>query len=182
MNKKRSKYSIVILLVIMFAAPGIAAYIFYHHPSWLGASRVNKGTLLTPAVKLNAFDGYNKWRITLWSPETCGQECYKQLELLARVRLALGRKLYQVDQWLILGDKAEPLSPEMAVFLKEHDVHVAKLSAAEMAALPVLPTTEHFYVANPDKYLILSYNFGVNPDDIYKDLKLLLNTAESRNG
>lgn len=182
MKKQVTKYYILLLLATMFAAPGITAYLFYQHPSWLGSPKVNKGTLLSPAVALNSLDAQSKWRIVFWSPDACGQACLKQLDLLARIRLALGRKLYQVDQWLILGDEASPLTNEVKSALKEQDFHVAQLSSAEIVKLTAISSDAEIFIANPDNYLILSYPAKVNPDDIYKDLKLLLNTTEKKSG
>ena len=180
MKKQASKYYILVLLVVIFVAPGVAAYLFYQHPSWLGATRVNKGTLLSPPVMVNALEGKSKWRIVFWSPEPCEQVCMKQLDMLARIRLALGRKLYQVDQWLLLSDKAPPLSPEQQTYLKEIDFKVAKLSAAELITKDALLSETKVFIADPGNYLILSYTSRVNPNDVYKDLKLLLNTTENK--
>jgi hypothetical protein len=49
-----------------------------------------------------------------------------------------------------------------------------------MSMMDVLSSQSKVYLANPDKYLILSYQSQVDPDDIYKDLKLLLNTTETK--
>lgn len=57
MKTQSNKYYVVLLLIVMFAAPGIAAYVFYQHPSWLGSTRVNKGTLLSPPVVLKGLEG-----------------------------------------------------------------------------------------------------------------------------
>lgn len=182
MKKHISKYYILLLLALMFAAPGVTAYFFYNHPSWLGTSKVNKGILLNPPSVLSALDDKAKWRIVFWSPDVCDKACITQLDVLARVRLALGRKLYHVDQWLILGDKASSLSEATAALLKEQDFHVTQLSSAEMKKMTALSAQSNVYLANPDKYLILSYQSQVNPEDIYKDLKLLLNTSEKKSG
>lgn len=182
MKKNVSKYFILLLLALMFAAPGVIAYFFYNHPSWLGTSTVNKGTLLKPPSVLSALDDKSKWRIIFWTPDVCDKACLTQLDVLARVRLALGRKLYQVDQWLILGDKAPPLPKETAALLKEQDFHMAQLSPTETKKMTLLAEQSNIYLANPDKYLILSYQSQVNPEDIYKDLKLLLSTSEKKSG
>lgn len=47
-EKQISKHYILLLLVLIFATPGIAALMFYKHPSWLGTAKINKGTLLNP--------------------------------------------------------------------------------------------------------------------------------------
>ncbi|KTD05905.1 hypothetical protein Lgra_2682 [Legionella gratiana] len=180
MKKQASKYYILLLLVLIFATPGIAAYLFYQHPSWLGTATINKGTLLNPPVALNSFEGAAKWRIIFWNPSVCDKACIKQLDIIARVRLALGRKLYQVDQWLLLGNKSPSLSQEQHSFLREIDFKVTKLPATEIQAQRALFAQAKIFIADPNNYLILSYSPQVNPDDVYKDLKLLLNTTENK--
>ncbi|MFA6302709.1 MAG: hypothetical protein WC627_06205 [Legionella sp.] len=180
MKKKiSSKFYILLLLAFLFAAPGISALWLFKHPDWLASSKLNKGKLLNPPLALETLDIQNKWRIVYWSPKTCDNACFKQLDTLARVRLALGRRLYEVDQWLILGEKAEPLNEEMQNLIKERDFHVAQLAANEENNLPIKAKV---FLANSDKYLILSYTTAFNPDDVFKDLKLLLNTTQNKSG
>lgn len=182
MKKEAAKYYIFLLLTLIFVAPGITAYFFYQHASWVGSAGVNKGILLNPPVVLNAIKGEPKWRIIFWNPSICNKKCLNQLDTLARMRLALGRKLYQVDQWLILSDKAPSISLETQLALKGMDFKIAQLSTAEINAQAALLAEPKVFLADPNDYLILSYPFKVNPDDIYKDLRLLLNTTEIKNG
>ncbi len=182
MKKQVTKYYILLLLATMFAAPGIAAYLFYQHPTWIGSAKVNKGSLLTPPVALSSLSNHTKWQIVLWSPSVCEQACLKQLDMLARIRLALGRKLYQVDQRLILGDEHSPITDKMKSVLKERDFQVVQLSSDDKRKLNALSSDTKIFIANPDNFLILSYQSQVNPDDIYKDLKLLLSTSEKKSG
>lgn len=180
MKKELFKYGIILLLIILFAAPGVAAYLFYRHPQWLGASKTNKGVLLNPPVALKLLPLQNKWHIIFWTPVNCDTLCLKELDTLARMRLALGRKLYQVDQWIILADAAS-LTQEMQSKIKELDFHVVQLSQIELKAQSALFSKKTVFLADPDNYLILSYPSLVNPEDVYHDLKLLLNTTE-KNG
>jgi hypothetical protein len=152
----------------------------YKHPGWLSATKVNKGDLLTPPVLLKAFDAKKKWRLVYWTPTSCASACIKQLDTLARVRLALGRRLYQVDQWLILGEHAAPLSAQAKATIKELHFYEGRLSEANTKG--ALFSEAKIFLADPDNYLILSYPSPANPDDVYKDLKLLLNITENKNG
>ncbi len=97
---------------------------------------------------------------------------------MARVRLALGRKLYQVDQLLILSDKPDVLPSQAMATVKTLDFHVAQLSAEEVNAHADLLADKKVFLLDPHNYLVLSYPALGNPDDIYKDLKLLLNSTE----
>ncbi|CEG58070.1 hypothetical protein [Legionella fallonii] len=182
MKKQVTKYYTLLLLAIMFAAPGVAAYLFYQHPTWLSSTKVNKGTLLTPPVELGSLNAQAKWQIIFWSPGSCEQDCLTQLNVLARVRLALGRKLYLVDQKLILGDNSASITDKMKKVLREQDFHLTELSKDDRAKLEDLSAESKIFIANPDNFLVMSYRSGVNPDDVYKDIKLLLNTTEKKSG
>lgn len=179
MKKHLSKYLILLLLAVLFAAPGITAYFVYQHPQWLSSSKVNHGTLMTPPVPLSLFDKSTKWRMVYWNHGACAKPCLEQLDKLARIRLALGRKLYLVDQWLIV-DNLQDLSESVKKFLKERDFHLAQLVTADASKIQSL--NKKIFIANPDNYLVLSYPASVQPDDIYKDLKLLLSTNETKSG
>jgi hypothetical protein len=181
MKKQKTKFYIVALLISAFAAPGVAAYLFYKNPSWLGSSRTNKGLLLTPAVELTSVKGQSKWRLIYWTPEACEARCLNQLDVLARVRLALGRKLYQVDQQLVLGVNGT-VSSTLEQELNTHDVTAVQLSSADEQQVKSLVAEPQIFIMNPDNYLVLSYKSGVNPNDVYKDLKLLLNANETKKG
>ncbi|MGL5743190.1 MAG: hypothetical protein ACRCXC_11985 [Legionella sp.] len=180
MKKQTTKYYILLLLIAVFAAPGIAAYVFYQHPSWLGSARVNKGTLLNPPVLVASLEGKSKWRVIFWSPNVCDKSCLKQLDTLARIRLALGRKLYQVDQWLVLSHNAPSLPQQTSYLLKEMDFKITQLPEAETQTKGNLFSDAKIFIADPNNYLILSYSLQAKPDDVYKDLKLLLNATENK--
>jgi hypothetical protein len=126
--------------------------------------------------------GAGKWRIIYWNPGACDNACMKQLDTLARIRLALGRKLYQVDQLFILGNNSPALTQEQQNLLNEIDFKLTKLSEVEIHTNDALFSTAKIFLADPNNYLILSYSSQVNPNDLYKDLKLLLNTTEQKSG
>ena len=178
MKKKISNYTILLLLAVLFAAPGVTAYFVYLHPEWLGASTVNKGHLMQPPSVLNAFDDSAKWRMVLISPNTCEKMCLAQLDTLARARLALGRQLYNVELWLVLDSNAASLSEEEKADLKEKDIRVAQISFATTEMQAILSGDFRLFIANPEQYLILGYQDQANPEDIYKDLKRLLSSAK----
>lgn len=181
MKKPLNRYFVVLVLVLMFAAPGLFAYLCYQNPQWLGASRINKGLLLEHPVALSTATSKDKWQIVFWSPEGCDQQCISQLDLLSRVRLALGRKLYQVDQWLVVNQQTPVLPDELQALLKRQDYHTGHFTAAEQQQLSALPAKTNVFIVTPDNYVILGYQAPINPDDVYKDLKLLLN-VEQKNG
>lgn len=174
MKLVRRKYYILVLLGLLFAAPGISAYIFYLHPSWLGTVTTNKGRLLNPPILLAHTKLNSKWLLALWSPGACEQNCVAELDKLARIRLALGRHLYKVQPQLLLDANAPPLAAPLAQALQEQDIHITRLSQEERKNMSVLKDNLAIFIVNPDAYLVLAYQPNVKPQDIFHDLKQLV--------
>lgn len=178
----KTNYLILSALVLLFATPGIAAYLFYTHPQWLGAATTNKGRLLAPAELITAMPAKPKWRLILWSPKDCQDRCLSQLDKLARIRLALGRRLYEVDQWLLIGEETPPLSTPLSKAFAEQDIHVLRLTKQGLEKAPSLQQEAQVFIANPRNYLVLSFDLEAKPEHIFHDLKQLLATTEKQSG
>lgn len=177
---KRNKITLF-LLALLFAAPGIIAYLYFQHPQWLGAS-TNLGELLNPPVRIAKLDDTKqKWRLVLWNPEACDSACIAQLDKLARVRLALGRRLYEVDQWLI-SEKESPANEGLLNLLREQDIHFLFLEKQTQDESLILKNKTRVFIANPDGFLILAYDMTAKSASIYHDLKQLLNSTEKKSG
>ncbi|MDX1837537.1 hypothetical protein DIZ81_06335 [Legionella taurinensis] len=179
MKKTKNQKLALILLALMFAAPAPIAYLFFKHPQWLGA-QTNKGELLKPAVSLNAINNKEKWHLLLWHPGRCDSGCSQQIERLARVRLALGRRLYEVEQWLVINDSDPALPAALLNALHEQDIHVLRLNQAQRQVIERLTGEDRVFIADPNNYLILSYGLTAKSEDIFHDLKQLLTTVEKK--
>ncbi|GGI90169.1 hypothetical protein [Legionella impletisoli] len=177
MNYNR-RYLVPIILVFLFASPGIAAYVFYHHPQWLAGTKLNHGILLQPPIAIKNAPHPSKWQLVLWAPSVCDKTCEHQLEALARIRLALGRRLYEVNVQLLLGPQAEALSSNLISKLKDHDILIARLNESHSQSGANLPHYSQLYIENPTGYLVLAYSSQTKPEPIHKDLKHLLNVKE----
>lgn len=162
---------ILLLLVVLFAAPGLSAYFLYFHPQWLSATTTNKGTLLNPPVLLPELKKKAKWQLILWSPIRCDQDCMQQFETLARIRLALGRRLYHVDLTLLQSAQAE--SSAIPVF-DDPGVSAVRLSPSESMRVAAMYPQPQLFITNPDNYLVLAYPVTAAANDLYHDIKLLL--------
>lgn len=179
MKLTSSKSFVLVGLFLVFAAPGLMAYLFYSHPEWLEKGRTNRGLLISPSIYLDTkVNGpQSKWSLILWSPKNCGKACQLQVDKLARVRLALGRRLYQLDALLLLGQEAQDISIPFKKHLQDEAIKVQKVADYLKGALPFSEQPQ-VYIKNPEGYLILSYSVGAKPDDIYHDLKHLLKNSQ----
>lgn len=172
MNRTRRNI-VLFLLVILFSAPGISAYVLYFHPQWIPSTTTNRGSFITPPILLPDLGDDSKWRLVLWSPEACDMACMRQLDKLARVRLALGRRLYDVNATLLLSSDSLPMPEILKKMLHEQGMESRRLSADESARLRTLRPTSELFIANPDDYLVLAYSLAADADDLFHDIKQL---------
>ncbi len=172
----RRSVAILLILGAVFIAPGLCAYVFFQHPDWLGAA-TNRGLLLTPPKRLQHLDPsghHQKWRLILWSPEACDNNCMEAMDRLARIRLALGRKLYNMNVCLLLGSSRAQFSAADVKILHEKDSHVLTLPAYDHADHAILGSKPAIYIVNPANYVILKFKIGSESDDIFHDIKQLV--------
>ena len=175
----KNKNVVLLLLAFVFAAPGIAAYIVFQHPHWLGSQTTNKGTLLNPPALLSGLDqGKAHWGLLLWQAGDCDDVCQQQVDKLARIRLALGRRLYDVNQWLILPETASPLPAAWQKAIAEQNIQVLRLSAEQQQSLGSWRERSQVFIADKDNYLILAFALSQPPADIFHDLNYLVKSTE----
>lgn len=182
MKTVKRNYTILLLLALIFACPGIAAYEFYNHPEWLRATALNKGELLNPPELLANVNAKPKWRLILWNPGNCGLSCQEQVEKLARIRLALGRRLYLVDELLVVNNQTPAMSRTFMKRLRDADIHLLSLSDEQRKKQASLTNNARIFIANPDDYLVLAYEANAKSEDIFHDIGQLLHTAEKKSG
>lgn len=173
-----TRWMTLLVLVLIFIAPGLVAYEYYTHRSH-SMLTTNKGQLIRPPVLLTLPFSGNRWRMLLWRPHGCKHECVRQLDRLARVRLALGRRLYNVDVVLVLGSKHklkawkkehEYLSRRM----QEHGLSLLIVSKDNLELRAAFGDTAGVYLVNPHKYAILAYPESDFSDAVFHDLKHIL--------
>jgi hypothetical protein len=175
----RTKW-VLLTLVLLFAAPGLLALVFYKHPEWLAALPTNKGEFIRPAMPLKILDNpKEKWSMVLWCPAGCDTMCVKTFDQLARTRLALGRRLYQVDLWLLQAANTTVCSADAKQAFDKQDVNLRTISVDEQTQAELLQQDMKIFLADPDNYAVLQYSPLKNkPEDVFQDLKRLLSSRE----
>ncbi|MBA4697491.1 MAG: hypothetical protein H2069_08925 [Legionella sp.] len=174
------RYSMIFLLIGLFLAPGFIAAVFYTHPQLLQQyfpTQTNKGELLAPPLKSIDLGENKKWHLVLWQPLGCNVSCKSETDRLARIRLALGRHLYDVDQWLLLGANAQALDPVYEQTLESQAIYLKKLSSTSDVNRLLekdLGSESRIYLANPDHYFVLGYPVDAKAESIFHDLKKLI--------
>lgn len=170
----KRNYLILLILALIFILPGISAYFVFNHPVWLGRTHTNKGELINPPVQLTDVNSRHKWRLISWQPNACGTTCFQTLDMLGRIRLSLGRRLYDVELWLIIANQQDEIADDVRKKLYNNDIHFLMLSQQQQQ-LPLLTKKPQIFIANPEDYLVLAYTLSAKPEYIYHDLHHLLN-------
>lgn len=170
----KKNYLSLILLIVLFIVPGIAAYIVYTHPTLLGDNSTNHGKFVKPPLLIKELPKGKKWYLAYYAKDKCMVECMGNLDKLARIRLALGRHLYDVDGYLFLSSNAQELSIEQEKLLHDINIFVLKF-AEENSDYQNLFKENAYFIVNPDGYVVLAFNPSSLSEDIFQDLKKLVN-------
>ena len=157
----------------------MSGFWLYQHSDWLGGAETNRGRLLTPPVLVDALPKTTKWGLLVWNPGRCGPSCRRQLNKITRIRLALGRRFYNVNLWVMTHNKTSFDAPKTVGLIHQQGIQPVILPATMGAKLPILGDTPSVFIVNPDNFLILSYQLAVDPADIYSDLQRVMNLQRS---
>jgi len=171
-----AKQRILILLTLLFLTPGVLAWLTFKHPEWLQEKSKNQGAFVSPPILLPALGEKSKWALMLWEPEKCAKMCKMTMEKLAKIRLALGRRLYEVELQLVQNPAASTLSSAFQARLREQDVKWTTLSAPNL----LLSKPRTIYIADREHRLILVYPADAPPEAIFQDLSHLLTVETPR--
>ena len=173
-----ARWMTLLVLVLIFIAPGLVAYEYYvHRPQSILTT--NQGRLLRPPVLLTLPFSGARWRMVLWRPHGCKHACARQLDHLARVRLALGRHLYNVDVVLLISSqhKLNTWQKEhktLSKRMQEHGLLTMMASKDDLELRAVFGDTSGVFLVSPHKYAILAYPARNFSDAIFHDLKHIL--------
>lgn len=190
-TRKRRPWPLLAVIVV-FAAPILAAWFFYYNPEYLPSTRSNRGELISPMVKLDAGSGLTdpdgglldlspfngKWTLVSLNSAPCGDACRKRLADLRQIRLALGETRFSVERLLILTDSDDTaaLSDEFA------GMHIALAQGAAGDNLQLAlgaGALERTYILDPMGNLMMRYAVDAPAKDILKDMERLLKASKN---
>lgn len=169
---KRIYYRILVLsvLALIFTAPAPVAYFFFTHPQYLTAHTSNKGQLLgdnAPVIALNGSDA--SWHLVLFHQKPCKVACIKTLEKLKRVRLALGRHYYAVDEWL--------LTPVAITLPRDLSVPIKTINPGSQEGIALFAQHADIFIVDAAGRSVMAYPETASLEAIYHDLRQLLRSS-----
>ena len=177
MNVTRSRLTLWILIAI-FVLPSFLAIQFYYFRPASATKSVNRGTLLQPVLQFSDFFDSNpfghRWLVLQVEPKTCEEQCQKNVYKINQVWLLIGGERERVERGLVTQPelKDEVFNP----FVRER-YPMVKLLLIPEKKVQLLRTYGDIFIVDPLGNIILAYTETALPDDIYSDLKRLLNVS-----
>ncbi len=178
-----------LLLALLFIGPLAAAWMLYFgHQGWKPRGSTNHGVLIQPPVPLpgariadsgpdgSDWDLHGRWTMLYLDGGSCGERCLRALDLSARIRLALGRRMVRVQRvYVAEGPGALPDLPE-----SQADLMIASGSRPDLApllaALPAdLPRDgSEILLVDPLGNLMMRFPLDADPRGMLEDIRKLL--------
>jgi len=181
-------------MVLVFAAPVVAAWFFYFNPEYLPTSRSNKGELIQPMIVLadtarpSNMDGSpfdlgqlkDRWTLVSLNAAPCGEDCRQRAIGLRQIRLALGETRFSVERLLLLNGPSDT----KALAEELEGMHIAMLADGEAEKLlDALGEGEQAlnrtYILDPMGNLMMRYAPDTPPKDTLKDMERLLKASKN---
>jgi cytochrome oxidase Cu insertion factor (SCO1/SenC/PrrC family) len=193
---RRSLWPLWVMLVV-FAAPVVAAWFYFFFPEYLPETRSNRGEILNPAVELpvglglttpagDHFDPaalQGAWTLAYLADGVCDQACVDHLMQMRQIRLGLGEGRKLVERLLLVGDPSAPLDQTLLndAFA---GMGIAQIDGGGLAALlGALGSGPEglgrVYLLDPQGRLAMRYAADAPPKDILKDLERLLKGSKN---
>lgn len=170
-----SKTRVVLLaLLILFLSPGIIAIYAYQHPEKLMVSLTNHGTFIKPPIMVNFLEESKHWHIVFYETQQCTLQCLNRIDEIARVRLALGRKLYQIDFDVWLAPTASDFTAEEKQVLNSINVKFKKMTCDDEYLLGKISKEPQIYLIAPGGNIVVKYPPNVESKALFHDLNVVL--------
>ena len=185
----------LVLLVLAYGLPVVAAWVFYLNPDLLPEKRGNFGKLIEPPYPLRNIrlltaagkdfrieEVQGKWSLLWLTSRPCGGECGSYLHRMRNIRLALRENSIRVqsfaipltatstDAWI----KKETKFPDIILLTgSENESRDLATRFATAAGLGTLQT-DGYYLVDPLGNLMMRYDTNADIKGILKDLERLL--------
>ena len=196
-NRKNNMWQLW-MLILLFALPAGAAWIFYFNPQWLPQGRTNHGTLIDPprpvasltlqAPESGPFDWSpfkDQWTMTVVAEGRCDEQCIEQLIKARQIRRAMAANRQRIERLLILlPDAAGKLELPSLDGLEGTRLAIGgsadKPAIRELFALAPATIENSFFLIDPRGDFMMVHDMSqITSKQILQDLEKLLKASQS---
>jgi len=191
--KKNNNKLTIIMVILMFTSPLIlSSYVFYYTDFLEMRGMSNNGQLVDPPkplgdlALLDPFKNdrkdslFGKWSLA-YVAASCDKDCIDNVYLMRQTHVSMDKHSLRVQKVLLLTEQpVAELNELLADFKGQQIINNDLIDVDELLNKFRLnesdkPLDAHrLYIIDPLGNLMMSYEPGTNPRDIYKDLKKLL--------
>jgi hypothetical protein len=177
-NVPRPQRRTLLLLLALFFAPLVVAFLLYYGFGWRPSSQSIHGELIEPLRAMP--DGAQKlrgeWSLVYVGDGGCDEDCRTALVFARQTRLSLNKEMSRLGRVLLATDNC----CDVSYLRKEHDgIKVFDVSSPEektelLGVLPVVDLKHTLFVVDPLGNLVMRYDVRKEPAGLLDDLRKLL--------
>ena len=193
---RRSNRLILVLFMLICAAPVIASYLFYFviKPD----KRTNYGDLIDPQLAVPTLDATTldgkpyaleslagRWLMLSADQAVCPEACAKKLYEMRQIRLTTGKDRDRVELvWFVTDAQNVPQRvldayPNVIMLRVDPSRLAAWLpGTSRSASAPASGFTDHLYLVDPHQHLMMRFPSDPDPYRVKRDLTKLLSASE----
>lgn len=182
-NKHKKTHIQLLLLVVISLFPVIIGGLLYHYHSSIRFHTLNYGTLVRPPIPseglLTSDVSQRRWQIVYMPTGCCDERCDQLMYTLHQLRKVLGKESKRVDLKLVVNETCrltEIHDFQRFIFTTTQYTHL-KNSFDQQGEINFV-LTDKIYLIDPAGNLFMYYPSDVNPMDILKDLKRVLEVSQ----
>jgi cytochrome oxidase Cu insertion factor (SCO1/SenC/PrrC family) len=182
---------LLMLLVVMFFAPLLLAFLMYYGSQWRPLGRTNHGILIEPPrplprLSLPRADGslaaddvlVGRWSLVYVATGDCDAACHASLYFMRQTFLGMGNLIPRLQQvFLATGACCD------RAFLEREHPDLVTLDAGGAAAAPWLSRIPEdaragsLFLVDPRGNLMMRYDAHLDPKGLHEDLRKLLDLS-----
>jgi hypothetical protein len=176
----------IIALALLFLTPVIVAIVMNSKLiDFSPESFKNHGNFIKPPIKITD-DGYLKdfegfWTVVYHHSGKCQENCNKMLDTLYRIRLTKGHKMKKIKLLVLYPENNKLTIPQQYTSIQKKAYKNTDNIAKTLSQLSSQSFGQNrgLYLLAPEGYLMMSYPTGFRPQDVIKDLGLVLRARKN---
>ena len=186
MQKQTKGKLSIIALALLFITPVIVAIVMNSKLiNFSPKSFKNHGDFIKPPIKitndnyLNDYEGF--WTVIYHHTGLCEENCIEMLDTLYRIRLTKGHKMKKIKLLVLYPENNELIIPQQYTSIEKQtykNTDDLKNTLTRLSPLSLGDNTG-LYLLAPEGFLMMSYPKSFKPQDVIKDLGLLLRARKN---
>lgn len=176
---------ILLVLLLLFFAPLVAAFVLYYGAHWRPAGETNHGALIQPPRPLpstaTAAMLRGKWSLVYVGAGNCDADCRSTLHFIGQTYLGMAQLMPRMQQVFLVTaaccDDAFIEREHPQLIMVNLDSPDNPEAAALLAQFPSDQRAATVFIVDPKGNLMMRYDARATPKGLHEDLQKLLSLS-----